>query len=110
MYTSDTYLHRYGEDRSGGDPSGFSSLGSLDKMVDAFAVEMKKKLRAKFLNGYTGWDNPNMLLRLHAKLKAHAYKPGDQSVDIANLAAMIWNIENNPSPILDPPPPTEDTE
>lgn len=71
-------------------------------MVDAFAAEMKKKLQAKFTEGYEGWDDPKMLPILKVKLMNHAEKPGQQVVDIANLAAMIWNIETNPSPTSSP--------
>jgi hypothetical protein len=69
---------------------------ALDALVDAFAKEMKKKLRQKYWrDGYTGWDDIANLAIIQQKLGEHVVRllaGGDQAVDVANLAAMLWNF------------------
>lgn len=65
-------------------------LAALDKLVNAFAKEMKKKLKRKALEGYYGWDSPDWTPeQVMESLRAHLDK-GDP-VDIANFAAFLWN-------------------
>jgi hypothetical protein len=77
------------------DHNWFAEVRALEKMVDALAEEMKAKLRSKYFRGYSGWDDPANRDLLLAKLKEHAERNNQwnsQEVDIANLAAMLWNI------------------
>jgi hypothetical protein len=71
-----------------------SELDALYACVDAFALEMKEKLKHKYLNGYRGWDNemwtPDQIIEA---LKDHLYKPNRDMVDIANIAMFHWNRE-----------------
>lgn len=75
----------------------FAEVAALDALVDAFAAEMKKKLRKQLAKGYCGWDDdtPDVKRNLHLGLSVHVARhlrgEGDQSVDIANFAAMLWN-------------------
>ncbi len=72
----------------------FSEIDALDKLVNSFAKEMKKKLKKKYLEGYTGWDNKEDEKLIKRKLKEHCLKKTDSEnmVDIANLVAMLWNM------------------
>ncbi len=80
-------------------------LASLDALVDAFAEEMKAKLREKAQGGYTGWDDPDWAVSerpldpedetVWQALHEHVGK-GDP-VDIANFAAFIWNAQGSGS-------------
>lgn len=93
MITKDDFHQGYdGSDRGGGQPIGFPELDALDALVDAFAKEMKAKLRKKYLDGYTGWDEPSLRPILELKLTEHVAR-GGQYVDVANLAAMLWNLD-----------------
>lgn len=85
--------------RSAGECShgSFAEVAALDAMVDAFAAEMKKKLKAKLVHGYGGWDSEdpevrrNIEIGLSVHVARHLRGEGAQSVDIANFAAMLWN-------------------
>lgn len=74
-------------------PIGFSWLEAQNAAVDAFAEQMKKKLRRKAMSGKQGWDDPrwprNDILR---QLIEHVEK-GDM-VDVANFALFAWNQES----------------
>jgi hypothetical protein len=72
-----------------------AELRALDALVDAFAVEMKKKLRAKADAGRTGWDNPANADGIRAAMFEHAARGPGQEVDVANFAAMLWNLMPN---------------
>lgn len=65
---------------------------SLDACVDAFADAMKRKLKEKFLQGKTGWDDPfwtkDMIIDA---LKEHIEKGNEDMVDVANFAMFLWN-------------------
>lgn len=69
-----------------------AECAKLDAAVDAFAEEMKKKLRAKAAQGFGGWDNPAYLQMVLGKLMlrtARVYaRDFEQAVDVANLAMM----------------------
>uniref|UniRef100_A0A6M3LFP6 Uncharacterized protein n=1 Tax=viral metagenome TaxID=1070528 RepID=A0A6M3LFP6_9ZZZZ len=66
----------------------------LTTAVDHFAESMKRKLHQKAASGYRGWDDPSCLVNIKVMLLKHAadvYAGKDsQSVDVANLAMMIW--------------------
>ena len=66
---------------------------ALKALVDAFAVEMKKKLLCKAREGWGGWDNPENKEHIKASLLHHVKLVG-QEVDVANLAAMLWNMSD----------------
>lgn len=84
----------------------YAEVAALDAMVDAFAAAMKKKLKTQLVKGYGGWDSPdpevqrNIEIGLSVHVVRHLRREGDQSVDIANLAAMLWN-RNQPAPTTD---------
>ena len=66
-------------------------LQKLDRLVDKFSVEMKKKIFAKFDAGWRGgWDDRANKERMKLKILGNASK-GDM-VDVANYAAFIWNM------------------
>lgn len=78
--------------RSAGEYNTFVELAALNKMVDEFAAEMKQKLRRKWSEGYTGWDNPAAAEYLRASLREHVMRETPQAIDVANIAAMLWNL------------------
>ena len=65
---------------------------ALNALVDEFAKEMKRKLQEKRLEGYHGWDDPEYKEELERLLREHVNKEGAQMVDVANFAAMLWNM------------------
>lgn len=69
-----------------------SELDAINACVDDFATEMKEKLKAKYFNGYHGWDDeewtPEMI---RTALIDHLYKPNGDMVDVANFAMFMWN-------------------
>lgn len=67
-------------------------LSALIDLVDRFSKDMRSKLIEKYMEGYTGWDNPDELEFLKDSLVSHTEKGFDSEnmVDVANLAAMIW--------------------
>lgn len=69
-----------------------AEVQALDALVDAFAIEMKKKLRRKALDGRGGWDEPQYADGIRAAMIEHANRGPGQEVDVANLAAMLWNF------------------
>ena len=72
------------------DHNSFAWADALDSLVDAFATEMKKKMRKKFTAGQTGWDNPAWKADdIRTQLSEHVTR-GDP-VDVANFAAFWWN-------------------
>lgn len=65
---------------------------ALALLVDGFAEAMKAKLIAKYRKaGYGGWDNEVNACNISSSLAKHVSK-GDP-VDIANLAAFLWNFQ-----------------
>ena len=83
----------------GGDViKNFPEVEALNTLVDSFAAEMKLKLARKFLHGRSGWDSPESKAFLEASLAEHMVRhleTGGQLVDIGNIAAMLWNIDND---------------
>ncbi len=68
----------------------FAWAKALDACVDDFAEAMKRKLRQKFIEGKSGWDDPTWPIEdVIAQLAAHVEK-GDM-VDVANFAMFAWN-------------------
>lgn len=75
------------------DHNTFAEVRALDQLVDAFAAEMKKKLRDQYYrNGYTGWDDRAKEGIIRDSLCQHLDRLWGQEVDIANLAAFLWNF------------------
>ncbi len=70
----------------------FVETMALNRMVDKFAEEMKRKLCHKLAEGYHGWDDPSAEPVLIEKLRDHIERGKGQEIDIANLAAMLWNL------------------
>ena len=64
--------------------------GDFERAIDAFAAEMKRKMRAKERQGYIGWDRPYLEEGLRRALHMHLDK-GDP-IDVANFAMMLWNL------------------
>lgn len=73
-------------------------IESVDRMADA----MKKKLREKAAQGYSGGLDPQYANNVRASLKRHVVRlTGDnylppqpdpaQAVDVCNLALMLWH-------------------
>jgi len=67
---------------------------ALQSLVRKFGDAMRSKLKRKYLEGYTDWDNPALYRILQAKLLDHVARGFDREnmVDIGNLAAMLWNM------------------
>jgi hypothetical protein len=80
----------------------FHNLGAerkaLDALVDAFAAEMRAKLQEQRRRCWYGWDDPANRDIIRARLAEHLAKPGSQWVDVANFAAMLWNLEDGDRP------------
>jgi len=68
----------------------FAWMQALDGLVDSFAEEMKKKLRAKFLEGKSGWDDEEWSIDDIKRQATNHIDKGDP-VDVANFAAFWWN-------------------
>ena len=75
--------------------NSFAEFDALNALVDAFADEMKKKLRRKVLEGRDGWDDQKCADGIRAAMLKHAQRGPGQEVDVANLAAMLWNMGSN---------------
>jgi len=66
------------------------NLQALFNLVDLFAQEMKAKLRKKHDEGWRGWDIlPKTVVMQN--IGGQMIK-GPDPVDLANLAAFLWNI------------------
>lgn len=69
-----------------------AEIAALEACVDDFADKMKKKLREKYMEGKTGWDDPDWSHEDRiAALEEHLEK-GDM-IDVANFAMFVWNNE-----------------
>jgi hypothetical protein len=66
------------------------NLQALFHLVDAFAQDMKAKLRKKHDEGWRGWDLMSKIELLEV-VRVQMTK-GPDPVDLANLAAFLWNI------------------
>ena len=72
----------------------------LMECVDAFAEEMKRKLRKKRAQGLKGWDDPGEEQYLRDSMLHHAEELADgedEAVDTANLAMFLWNLNERKS-------------
>lgn len=76
-------------------------MKAIECLIDLFAFHMKIKLRKKRIEGYVGWDKPDKISveNLIEKLKNNL-EQGDM-VDVAALAALIWNREDKLKPEID---------
>lgn len=76
----------------------FETLESLEMMVDAFAQEMKEKLRKKWMERQDGWDEPKKLSdgKLIELLMQQVGRADMDPIDVANFAAFIWNRRGKP--------------
>jgi hypothetical protein len=70
----------------------FAEEKALKALFREFSKAMADKLYKKFCAGHIGWDDAKCLPFLKQALRVHVEK-GDM-VDVANFAAMIWNIES----------------
>ncbi len=73
----------------------------LRKLVHEFAEAMVKKLHQQVVDGYAGWDDPEVwgdvpIEKIKARLIQHIEK-GDP-VDVANFAAFWWYHERGEAP------------
>ena len=77
------------------DPNGplADDMRALGELVHRFAAAMRHKLYDKAVEGYTGWNNPENIEMIQQKLLANVER-GDW-VDVANLAAMLWGLEQS---------------
>ena len=92
MITTDDFIPHCGCRAVGECTHGmFAECEAFDAVVNAFAKKMKAKFRRKFVKGFSGWDNKDEKKYLVESLRQHAQEY--DMVDVANLAAMIWNLE-----------------
>ncbi len=82
----------------------FAWMKALDALVDDFAEAMKQKLRKKHMEGRCGWDDlewqtyemRDQLIE-HAGVRIHTTgvslldPDAVDPVDVANIAAFMWN-------------------
>jgi hypothetical protein len=64
----------------------------LNRVVDAFATEMKVRLREQAIRGCRGWDDPASYRRISEMMMEHAAVSPGQEVDVANLAMILWHL------------------
>lgn len=74
---------------------------ALNALVDAFARDMKAKLREKYeKDDYRGWDDPDCIDSLKDGLSDHLSRRDGRKavdwVDIGNFAAFLWNFKDEP--------------
>ena len=74
-----------------------AEVEALSHLVDLFADEIKKKLHTKYRRGYNGWDDPNSAQFIRNSLVNHVERGPGQEVDVAALAAILWNLGTSPS-------------
>ena len=67
-------------------------INRLDQAVDAFASEMKARLREQAMKGYRGWDEPQNYQRILTMMMQHAAVAEGEEVDAANLAMILWSM------------------
>jgi hypothetical protein len=71
----------------------FPEINALNALVDEFAAAMKDRLMVKVWQGWRGWDDPQFEDQLCARLAHEAAKDDPDHVDVANLAAFLWNFK-----------------
>ena len=92
MITAEDFIPRCGCRSVGECTHGmFADQRAFDAVVNKLATAMKAKFRNKFMEGRSGWDERDAKEFLLTSLKSHIER-GDM-VDVANIAAMIWNLE-----------------
>ncbi|MCI0734340.1 MAG: hypothetical protein L0Y38_11040 [Methylococcaceae bacterium] len=64
----------------------------LNRVVEAFATEMKARLREQAIRGCRGWDDPASYQRITETMMKHAAVSPGQEVDAANLAMILWYL------------------
>jgi hypothetical protein len=69
-----------------------AEIDALDACVNAFAKEMKRKLKRKYMEGFSGWDKKEYESIITQKLIEHSVKNRGEEIDIANLSMMLWNM------------------
>lgn len=88
-------IHKNPDDRPI-DPSFVAQeVVRLDDLVDRFSDAMKARLRAKAEAGWTGWDDPESAKEIYTAMLAQGAgvpMAFGQEVDIANLAMMLWRL------------------
>ena len=67
-------------------------INRLGRAVDAFASEMKARLREQAMKGYRGWDDPENYQRIADMMLKHAAVGEGEEVDAANLAMILWSL------------------
>ncbi len=82
-------------------------LHSFEQAVNAFAKEMKAKLRYKQADGWGGWTDAACTEQFRRDLLHHV-ATGDP-VDVANYAMFLWNLGERTMPqhVNAAPPPSE---
>ena len=72
--------------------NAFAEITAIDACVDEFADALKRKLHKKFIEGNSGWDDPEWPREeIIRKLRDHIDK-GDM-IDLAAFAMFAWNQE-----------------
>jgi len=61
--------------------------------VSNMAQAMRKKLKQKRLEGYSGWHDSDQCTVKRLKLMLHSHLKRGDMVDVANFAMMIYNRE-----------------
>lgn len=74
------------------DPETEAEIKRLNRLVDAFATEMKARLRDEAIRGCRGWDDPASYHRITEAMMRHAAVSPGQEVDAANLAMILWHL------------------
>ena len=64
---------------------------ALAQLLSSFTDAMASKVMQKVEKGYVGWDQPQIASVLEQKLTENLQK-GDM-IDVANLAMMLWNLQ-----------------
>jgi len=67
-------------------------INRLYEAVDAFATEMKARLREQAMKGYRGWDDPEQYERIVEMMMQHVAVAEGEEVDAANLAMILWSL------------------
>lgn len=70
----------------------------ISTAIDAFAKEMKEKMYRKAAQNFHGWDDPGYYHNIADGYEKHFCKPvtgGNNYVDVANFAMMLWNIHKH---------------
>ena len=74
----------------------YFEIKALDKAVDSFSFNMKKRLRDKVKEGYRGWDDPESIPVMMERLEKHLERlysgNADSAIDVANLAMMLGRL------------------